>query len=105
LSTVKTKTLFTTVDDKWSVIHETWDLTAEGSVCAFHVGCPDYEDVMGRVQQRTRDASWFIGEDPQCWSCKGHVPDEIQTIYKLYEYGRDELHKYPGRTEKVRWRS
>jgi NAD-dependent dihydropyrimidine dehydrogenase PreA subunit len=96
LSDPTIKTLFTTEDGLWSVTHEIWnDPGNEDCVSACHINCP-YYGAPGITEDTVhRDASWFIGEDAQCWSCQAPVPDEIQVIYKLYEYGRGALWTYP----------
>ncbi len=99
--------LFTSEDGAWAITKKTWGTHSQGagpmgnysetSVSACHLVCKTSEKDDARDGGHTgtlEDASWFIGEEPECWWCYAPVPDEIQTLYTLYEYGKGDLNKY-----------
>ena len=99
MSDVKTGTpdveiRFTTEDGAWSVVERIWHgVQAEPSVSAVHMTCPEWRNE-GSQFALAHDCAWFLDEELKCWTCGGPIPDEIQTVYRLYEYGHNRLGKY-----------
>ncbi len=87
----QTDILFTTEDKTWCLCNMFWTHSAPPSLTATHLACkqPNAAPVGA-----SRDSSWFMDEKPECWSCMCPVPEEIQALFKLIEYGNGNLGKY-----------
>lgn len=96
--TVYIDELFKTEDGAWILNQLMIPGINESSVRVFHAHCP--KDKRSRHNRAPggldpfRDAAWFLDEEGTCWQCKAPVPDEIQGLFWMLEYGNNNLNKY-----------
>ena len=50
-----------------------------------HAVCPN---TRVRDEDAKNEISWLRGELPLCWTCNTPIPDEIQALMHLHEWGK-----------------
>ena len=84
--------LFTTEDKTWCLCKLIWKTAiTPPSLSAVHLAC---RQTHSETVDVFHESSWFMDEKPACWSCMCPVPDEIQALFQLIEYGNGNLGKY-----------
>jgi hypothetical protein len=83
--------LFTTEDGSWKLVRVDMPLISSQIVKAFHEGCHGLDGDEPMKMDPFHDSSWFLDEEPICWTCDHPVPQEIQTLFLLHEYGAGTL--------------
>jgi len=90
--------LFKTEDGAWVLHQLIMGEIDETSVRVFHAHCDkDRKGYLGRHPfggDPFRDCAWFLDEKAACWGCEAPVPEEIQGLFWLVEYGNNNLGKY-----------